>query len=133
LKRIFLQGRAREKLVKALPWETTDQYIHSGHCNPEDFEPNSLRTITLSEEEGIKAIIGKPKGKDTTEVQSYLFDKNKCDLEKAKAWFEKHQKNEAVHEHVSAILPFNVLGLSIVKTIEPAPDALSMEEAVKLF
>lgn len=126
-------SRVWERLVKALPWEETDQYIRSGHRSPEDFEPNSLLTITLSEEEGIKAIIGKPKGKDATEVQSYLFDKNKWDLEKAKAWFEKHQKNEAVHEHVSVIPPFNVLGLSTVRTIEPAPDTLSMEEDVKLF
>ena len=58
-----------------IPWEETDQYIRSGHRNPEDFEQDSMRTITLSEEEGIKAIIGKPKGKDTTEVQSYLFDR----------------------------------------------------------
>jgi len=67
--------------LKALPWETTGQYIRSGHRNPEDFEPDSQRTITPSEEE-IKAVIGKPKGKDTTEVQSYLFNKNKLDLEK---------------------------------------------------
>jgi len=66
-----------------------------------------MRTITISEEEGIKAVIGKPKGKDTTEVQSYLFDKGKWDLEKAKAWFEKH--GEATREHVYAVLPFKVL------------------------
>jgi hypothetical protein len=35
-----------------------------------------MRAITISEEEGIKAVIGKPKGKGTTEVQSCLFDKS---------------------------------------------------------
>jgi len=41
-------------------------------------------------------------------VQSYLFDKGKWDLEKAKAWFEKHREG-LVKEHFSAILPFTVL------------------------
>ena len=93
-----------------MPWETTDQYIRSGHRSPEEFQPNSLRTIILSEDEGIKAVIGKPKGKDTMEVQSYLFDVSKgWTLDKAKAWFEKHHKNEVVREHFSALLPFKVL------------------------
>ena len=93
-----------------MPWEITGQYIRSGHRSPEEFQPNSLRTITLSEDEGIKAIAGKPKGKDTMEVQSYLFDVSKgWTLDKAKAWFEKQNKNEVVREHFSAILPFKVL------------------------
>jgi hypothetical protein len=75
-----------------LPWEDTEDFIRSGHRNPEEFEPDSLRTITLSEEEGIKAVIGKPKGKKTTEVVSYLFSKEKgWTLEKAKEWFKTRQ------------------------------------------
>jgi hypothetical protein len=35
--------------------------------------------ITVSEEEDVKVVVGKPKGKDTTEVQSYLFDKSGLD------------------------------------------------------
>ena len=89
-------------------WEQTENHIRSGHRSPEDFEPDSLRTITLSEEEGIKAVIGKPKGKDTMEVQSYLFDRDKWSLEKAKAWFEQHRESK-VKEHVRAVLPFKVL------------------------
>jgi len=97
--------------VVKIPWEETDQYIRSGHRSPEDFEQDSLRTITLSEEEGIKAIIGKPKGKDTTEVQSYLFDRSKTwNLDKAKEWFEQHREGlKPVREHIQAILPFKVL------------------------
>ena len=76
-----------------MPWEDTEDFIRSGHRNSEDFEPGSLRTITLSEEEGIKAVIGKPKGKKTTEVVSYLFSKEKgWTLEKAKEWFREHQE-----------------------------------------
>ncbi len=93
-----------------LPWEETEVYIRSGHRNPEEFQPNSLRTIVLSEDEGVKAVIGKLKGKDTMEVQSYLFAKEKgWTVDKAKAWFENHHKSEAVRRHVSAILPFHVL------------------------
>jgi len=90
-----------------LPWEEGADYIRSGHRNPDEFEKDSLRTITLSEEEGIKAVIGKPKGQDTTEVQSYLFDKDKWTLEKAKAWFKEHQGGR-VREHVSVLSPFQI-------------------------
>jgi len=90
--------------VVKIPWETTDQYIRSGHRDPSDFEQDSLRTITLSEEEGIKAVVGKLKGEDKTTVQSYLFDKDKWSLEKAKAWFEQHHR-EARHEHFCYVTP----------------------------
>jgi len=82
-----------------MPWEETQDFIRSGHRSPDDFEKDSFRTITISAEEGIKAVIGKPKGKDTTEVQSYLFDKSKdWTVEKAKAWFEEH-KSETLRKH----------------------------------
>ena len=93
-----------------MPWEETDQYIRSGHRSPEEFQLDSLRTIVLSEDEGISAVVGKLKGKDTMEIQSYLFDRSKgWTLEKAKAWFSQHHKDETLREHVSAILPFKVL------------------------
>jgi len=104
-----------------MPWEETDQFIRSGHRSPDDFQSDSLRTITISEEEGIKAVIGKPKGKDTTEVQSYLFDKSKgWTVDKAKAWFEQHKDQEKVklHEHVSAILPFKILEKIVDKPLK---------------
>jgi hypothetical protein len=82
-----------------MPWDTEGDYVRSGHRNPDDFQPDSMRTITISQKEGIKAVIGKPKGKKTTEVQSYLFAKDKeWTLEKAKAWFEKH-KSESLPGH----------------------------------
>ena len=94
-----------------LPWEVSANYIRSGHRIPDDFEPGSLRTIVVSEAEGIKAIVGKPKGgKDgATEVVSFLFDVSKgWTLEKAKEWFERHQKPSG-KEHFFAVLPFKVL------------------------
>jgi len=91
--------------LRGLPWEETDRYIRSGHVSPDKFEENSFRTIVLSEKEGIKAIIGKLKGGDTTQVQSYLFDKSKgWTVEKAKEWFEKHHKEDK-RERFSVVFP----------------------------
>ena len=90
-----------------MPWENTEQYIRSGHRDAEDFQQGTLKTITLNEKEGIKAVVGKPKGKETMEVVSYLFEKDKgWMLEKAKAWFEKH--HNPAKEHVYAVLPFTI-------------------------
>lgn len=76
-----------------MPWEEDNNNIRSGHRNPEEFKQDTFRTITLSSEEGIKAVIAKPKGKNTMDVVSYLFDKSKgWTLEKAKEWFEQHQR-----------------------------------------
>jgi hypothetical protein len=57
--------------------------------------------LSHNEDEEIKPVVGKLKGEDTTTVQGW-------DLEKAKAWFEQHHEG-LVKEHVSAILPFQVL------------------------
>jgi hypothetical protein len=90
-----------------MPWKTTEQYIRSGHRDAEEFQKDTLKTITLNEKEGIKAVVGKPKGKHTMEVQSYLFEKDKgWTVEKAKAWFEKH--HNPAKEHVYAVLPFTI-------------------------
>jgi len=76
-----------------LPWEETDQFIRSGHRDPDDFQAGTLRTITLSAEQGIKAIVGRPEGKETAEIQSYLFAKDKgWTMDKAKAWFDQHRE-----------------------------------------
>ncbi len=79
-------------LVCQLPWDQTENYIRSGHRNPEIFDPETLKTITLSEEEGIKAIIAKPWNSQSTEVISYLFSKEKdWTTEKAQKWFKQHE------------------------------------------
>ena len=83
-----------------MTWEKTADYIRSGHGDKSKYDPDSFRTITIDEKEGIKAIIGCPKGhfRDGqcdagTEVESYLFSlANGWTMEKAKEWFEKHQK-----------------------------------------
>ena len=73
------------------PWETTEEYIRSGHKE----SGSECRTIDISEEQGIKAIYCKYG--DKWDVQSFLFTKEKWDLEKAKSWFTKH-KGDAVDD-----------------------------------
>lgn len=79
-----------------MPWEETGDYIRSGHRSPSEFQEDTLRTITLSESQGIKAIVGRLNEKQTTAIQSYLFDKSKgWTMSKAKEWFSKHQGTSA--------------------------------------
>ncbi|MCW4005152.1 MAG: hypothetical protein NWF04_00930 [Candidatus Bathyarchaeota archaeon] len=82
-----------------MPWEETDDYIRSGHEDPNKYDDDSMRTIDISVDEGIKAIIGCPKGKFKngecqvgTEVQSFLFSKDhNWTMTKAKDWFKNHK------------------------------------------
>jgi hypothetical protein len=89
-----------------MSWEETDKTIKSGHRNPETFQIESLKTITLNPKEGIDAIVGKPNGKQTMEIECYLFSKEKgWTLESAKAWFSKLYNAK---EHLCAVLPFTI-------------------------
>ncbi|MFA5365986.1 MAG: hypothetical protein WC325_12455, partial [Candidatus Bathyarchaeia archaeon] len=68
-----------------MTWENTEQFIRSGHRSPEEFQQETLKTITLSEKDGVKAVVGKPQGSNAIEVLSYLFEKSKgWTVEKAK-------------------------------------------------
>lgn len=76
-----------------MPWKQTQTYIVSGHSNPENFYPETLKTKTLNQEEGIQAITAKQWDKETTEVVSYLFLKEKgWTTEKAQEWFIEQEK-----------------------------------------
>ena len=91
--------------VLYLPWEESEEFIRSGHKDVNDFQPDSLRMIWISEKDGVKAVIGKKKGIQTTEVVSYLFLKEKgWTLEKAKQWFEEHE-SKTTHEHLYCLTP----------------------------
>jgi len=80
------------------PWEETEEYIRSGHRSPDDFDPDSFRTINLTS--GVKAVVACPKDKyvngkctEGTQVQSDLFDKSKFTLAEAKTWFQTHKQD----------------------------------------
>jgi len=93
-----------------MPWEETDQYIRSGHKSPGE----TCRTITISDEQGIKAIYCKYG--DGWAIQSYLFAKAKgWTMSKAKSWFKAHK--EEVEEQVGVVSP-----PAPSKTVTPIPD-----------
>ena len=69
--------------------DITEDKIRARQIEPDQFEEGSFRTIRLAP--GIKAIVGKLKGKTSTTVQSILFDKKTFSPEKAKDWLAKHK------------------------------------------
>jgi hypothetical protein len=84
------------RLIGRDPWEEGEEYIRSGHRSSEGFDPDSMRTIDITE--GVRAIVGCPKGQYTggrckvgMEVLSYLFSKAKFTMSEAKAWYEEHK------------------------------------------
>ncbi|MFZ5986384.1 MAG: DUF6582 domain-containing protein [Bacillota bacterium] len=98
-----------------MPVETTEKNVLVRVKNPDYFDNASFRTIDISEKEGIKATIGCKKGefKDGkcsigTEVQRYLFDKEKWDEEKATKWVE--EKNETKEVLLEGLIRLNEVG-----------------------
>jgi phage I-like protein len=75
-----------------MPVDVTDQYIRIRQKDPDFYQDGSMRTMILDAAKGIRAIIGKLKGKTTTEVQSYLFERDKgWTPDKAQAWVDSHK------------------------------------------
>jgi hypothetical protein len=74
--------------------EETEEFVHVPVRDAGLFVTGSFRTITISEDEGIKAVVGKLKSdpKGSTVIQKYIFDKSKgWTLEKAEAWVKEHK------------------------------------------
>ncbi len=89
-----------------MPWENTEKSITSSHRTPEEFE-GILKVIPLDEKIGIQAVVGKPKGKNTVEIQSYLFSKDKgWTMDKAKEWFNQHY--DPGKDVIYAGIPFTI-------------------------
>jgi len=76
--------------------DVTENYIRIRQKDPASFIEGSFRTVWISEPRGIKAVMGKlknpPEGQSgSMVVQSYLFDKEKWNLERAQAWVAAHK------------------------------------------
>ena len=56
--------------------------------NPDSFDPKSMRSKDISD--GIRIVIGKKPGSETTETQAYRFDKTKFTPAQARAWLKDH-------------------------------------------
>jgi len=74
----------------------TENYIRFRQIDPNDFDKNSFRTIILDKKKGIKGIVGKLKGKTTTTLQSYIFQKDKWTEKEAQTWVDTHKASDLV-------------------------------------
>jgi len=110
----------------------TDRYIIIRVASPDDFEPESLRTLWVNEEKTIQEIMGKHSKHNQTEVQSYIFDKHKFTIEEARHWVkEKREKKEETQAELLVAKKSFVAGNMLLCTSRPN---LTVEnaEAVKL-
>jgi hypothetical protein len=74
--------------------EVTENYVRIRVRNPDLFVDGSFRTIVLSTDQGIHAIIGKLKSDPggSTVIQNYMFELAKgWTMEKAQAWVAQHK------------------------------------------
>ena len=81
------------------PPRETEDYVRVQQEPTDKFDKDSFRTINIDEDKGIKAVIGCPSGqyeggkcKVGTQVQTFLFNKDKWDVDKAKDWTSKHKE-----------------------------------------
>jgi hypothetical protein len=74
--------------------EVTEKYVRIRVRDPDLFVDGSFRTIVLSAEQGIHAVIGKLKSDPggSTVIQNYMFELAKdWTIEKAQAWIKEHK------------------------------------------
>jgi hypothetical protein len=72
-------------------WDENENNIRRRVREPDTFQSYSFRTIWLSQDEGIKAVVGKLKGEDKLTIQSIIFSKKKdWTMEKARQWIKDH-------------------------------------------
>ena len=90
-KGFITDDKFNEIITKPEP-DVTENYIRIRVKDPKLFQKDSFRTIDISKNKGIKAIIGKLKDEITTTTQSFLFEKDKWNVEEAQAWVKEHKK-----------------------------------------
>jgi hypothetical protein len=95
--------------------EVAEGFVRIQVRQPDLFAENSFRTIVLSVDEGINAVIGKlktdPQG--TTLVQNYTFDVSKdWNLEKSQAWVKQHKNEQDAQCDCCVLDPNSVLARS---------------------
>lgn len=89
--RVLEFAKVIEEEIEESKVEITEDYIRIRQKEPSEFDEKTFRTITLSEKEGIKAVVGRLKGQKTTTLQTYLFDKSKWTVKEVKEWIKKHK------------------------------------------
>lgn len=75
-----------------MPWNESHLDIRSDHLDPSTCDRDSIRTIAISEADGIEAVVGKPPARDYELTLSFLFAKAKgWTMQKAQDWFKEHE------------------------------------------
>lgn len=93
--------KAEEKKTKLTPKrvDVTEDNIRLRVREPGNFQEDSFRIIDIDAERGIKAVIGRLKGQQTTTTQAYLFAREKkWTEEKARKWLEDQAKSRSKKE-----------------------------------
>jgi len=81
--------------------DVTENTIRIRVRNPSSFQEGSFRTINIGDKgNGIQAVIGRLKGETTTTIQSYIFDKSKWTVERAREWVKEHGKKALSYTRV---------------------------------
>jgi len=80
-----------------MPVDTNEESVRIRVKDPGEFDEGTFRTISISEEQGIKAVIGKYKADPagSTHVQSYIFDKSKWTAAEAGKWVKDHKRSSS--------------------------------------
>lgn len=78
-----------------MPVDETSDTIRIRQRDPELFVQSTFRTIALSENDGIQAVIGKLKSdpEGSTVIQSYIFERNKWSAPEAESWVKDHKRS----------------------------------------
>jgi len=72
--------------------DVTENTIRIRVKDPGGFQEGSFRTVNIGDKgNGISATMGRLKGETTMTIQSYIFDKKKWDVEKARKWVDAHK------------------------------------------
>ena len=74
-----------------MPVEETENFWRVRVRDPDEFDPDTFRTITLSEDAGIMSVIGVLKETGKWDNQNFMFEKEKgWTAESASAWVTEH-------------------------------------------
>lgn len=73
--------------------DVTENTIRMRVRDPGAFQEGSFRTVNIGDKgNGISAVMGRLKGETTMTIQSYVFDKSKWTVERARKWVADHKK-----------------------------------------
>jgi len=98
-------------------WEETENQIRHRIRDPEDFKPDSFRTLPMQGVQGIQVIMGRLKDETTMTVQALRFDKDDWTAAEAKKWVADHPKLGSMPDvddvHVPGLVKINRGGKAV--------------------